>query len=112
MPFHTLAGEINLERDIASEKSVWRFYRDLLALRTATPALTVGSFMNIDLGEGCCAFIRQTRDSKVLVVCNFEQVNQIRLPDDRGELLLSNYGHAEKNNGFFQPYEIAVFQLN
>ena len=112
MPFHTLADKINLERDLAAEKSVWRFYRDLLALRCATPALTVGSFAKVDLGEGCCAFVREAEGSKVFVVCNFEQENQIRLPESCGKLLLSNYGHKEKKTGCFQPFEIAVFELN
>ena len=109
---HSKYRDINLETDMASEKSVWRFYRDLLKLRSETKALTVGAFRQIDCGEDCCAFYRETEGRKVLVVCNFERENTIVLPEGCGELLLSNYGHTEKKNGSFKPYEIAVFSVN
>jgi hypothetical protein len=51
-------------------------------------------------------------DSKVLVVCNFEQENHISLPDGCDKLLLSNYAHEEKTDRLFKPYEIAVFSVN
>lgn len=112
MPFNTFSDQINLASDLASDKSVWRFYRDLLKLRSQTPALTAGTFTELILGEGCCAFVREVVDSKVLVVCNFEQENHISLPDGCDKLLLSNYAHEEKTDRLFKPYEIAVFSVN
>ena len=112
IPLHSRYQDINLEADLASEKSVWRFYRDLLHLRLAHKALTVGSFRAVSQpGAPYCAYIRETEGEKLLVVCNFEQESVIDLPCAKGELLLSNYGCTQKKNSLFAPYEIAVFRL-
>lgn len=113
IPLHSCYQDINLEADMASEKSVWRFYRDLFQLRSNSPALTVGSFEELSESEvGYCAFTRTDGKSKILVVCNFEQENQIDLTSARGKLLLSNYGLNEKTDGLYRPYEVAVFQIS
>lgn len=109
IPLHSHHQTINLEADLASDKSVWGFYRDLLHLRLAHKALTAGTFAEVTRGEGYCAYERSYGDEKLLIVCNFEQENRIDLPGMTGELLLSNYGLTEKQDALYAPYEVAVF---
>ena len=102
----------NLQADLASEKSIWRFYRDLLKLRRDTPALTQGSFTELSpQNGGYCAYCRQLGQDKILVICNFEQEQQIALGGPERILLLSNYGHGEKKDFVFRPYELAVYRI-
>ncbi len=111
IPFHTLGKQINLEKDLASSKSIWRFYRDVLKLRRENPALTEGFFQAISQPEDpYCAYTRKLEGQEILVVCNFEKASEIKLPEEK-KLLLSNYGLTEKNGSTFAPYEIAVFRL-
>lgn len=108
-PFHSLQDSINLEADMASEKSVHHFYRDLLHLRSDHQALTVGSFEALDTDGTYAAFRRKTGEEQITVVVNFEMAQDI--PGiNAGKLLLSNYGTNEKHDDHFRPYEVAVFQ--
>lgn len=113
IPLHSRYQQINLEADQAAQKSVWRFYRDLLHLRLATPALTAGSFEPLtQTGLNYCAFTRTLGEEKILVVCNFEEENEICLEGAAGQLLLSNYGLKEKSGCAYKPYEVAVFRVS
>ena len=107
---HSACQQINLEKDLNSQKSVWRFYQKLLQLRDQYTALTVGNFEKLPSPQGCAVYLRREGDSQILVVCNFEQAQTIAVPDN-GKLLLSNYGLSDKRNCQFAPYEVAIFQL-
>lgn len=108
---HSAFERINLQTDLTSRKSVWRFYRNLLALRDHHEALTVGSFEQVISPEGCGVYIRRAGEDAVLVVCNFEKAQTISLPKNCEQLLLSNYHGSVKSDNTFAPYEIAVYQL-
>lgn len=113
IPLHSAYRELNLEKDRAAEKSVWRFYRDIFCLRRQYRALTEGRFTVVSREEDSyCAYMRSCGGEKILVVCNFEKESQIELPEACGELLLSNYGYDRKDSGVYQPYEVAVFRLS
>ena len=112
-PVHSDYEKRNLQADLAAEKSVWRFYRDILHLRKASPAFTQGSFQPLAPAEAnYCAYTRSLGQEQFLVVCNFEQAQQLQIPGAEGKLLLSNYGLTEKTDGSYGPYEIAVFQIS
>ncbi len=112
IPVHSDYRGCNLKKDLASERSVWRFYRDLLALRRENSALTVGTFQEVELeNTGCCAFRRKNGEQEILVVCNFEDAQTIHIPGGKGELLLSNYGLTEKRVPVYGPYEVAVYSV-
>ena len=112
IPLHSRYRQINLEKDRESDRSVWRFYRDLLHLRLAHKALTAGSFREVS-GPGApyCAYERSCGGETILVVCNFEQESRIEIPGAAGKVLLSNYGLTEKTDSRYRPYETAVFRL-
>lgn len=109
-PLHSRCRDINLETDKAAEKSVWRFYRALLHLRLEHKALTEGDVQPVAESHGFCAFRRTAGDETLLVVCNFEEARTLDIPGAAGPVLLSNYGCAEKTDGVYAPYEIAVFR--
>jgi oligo-1,6-glucosidase len=104
--------EINLETDVASDKSVFKFHKALFALRKQMEVLRQGEFIPVHKAEdNFAAYIRELDGERVLVVCNFDEITKITLPEMTGELLLSNYGRAEGDSSAFRPYEIAVYSL-
>lgn len=111
-PVHTAYLVQNLKTDLSSERSVWRFYRDVLQLRSAHRAFTEGTFTPVAPENAAyCAYTRQDGQEKFLVVCNFETEQTLEIPGAQGRLLLSNYGLPEKTDGHYMPYEVAVFKL-
>lgn len=104
--------EVNLENDLKSEKSIYRFYQKLLALRSASPEILYGELDVLSSEEdGYFAFVREYEGKKIAVVCNFEQENDIQLGLDSKELLLTNYDRTNGINGNYGKYEIAVYRI-
>lgn len=104
---HSRAGEINLENDLKSDKSVFRFYKNLIALRKKSPVLTQGEFELIsNKNDNFLAFCRKYKNQVLTVVCNFEKASSINIGIN-GEILLSNMNRTELN-GVYKPYETAV----
>ena len=104
--------EINLESDLASEKSVFKFHKALLALRKENEVLRQGKFIPLHKQEDNYAlYVRELDGKRISVVCNFDTTNKIDLPETKGKLLLSNYGRVDGDNSDFAPYEIAVYSL-
>ena len=110
LPLHSRCAEINLESDLKSDKSVFRFYKKLLALRKESDVLLYGDFELLSKQEdNCFVFAREYEGRKFIVVCNFEQESEIELGVD-GEIVLSNYGRKTLDRRF-APYEVAVIKL-
>ena len=110
IPVHSHYKQRNLEKDLASEQSVWRFYRDVLQLRKTYEALTLGSFEPIAPKDASyCAYTRALGEQQILVVCNFDTAQSLDIPGAKGKLLLSNYGLKEKLDNSYRPYEVSVF---
>jgi glycosidase len=117
--------EINLEKDLQSEKSVFRFYQEMLKLRRGHAAFRQGRIRVVSKSEdNYFVFIRELGEERFIVICNFEQDTEIWDEDGidwiagknrkAGELVLSNYAlggmKSEACGGSFRPYEIAVFR--
>lgn len=109
---HSMVKELNLKNDLASEKSVFRFYQNLLKVRASEDALTLGSveFISKDT-DNCFITLREYEDSKILIICNFEETQDIQTGFEGGELLLSNYKGRDNMNGEYRAFEIAVYRL-
>jgi oligo-1,6-glucosidase len=104
--------EINLETDLASEKSVFKFHKALFALRKSEEVLRQGTFIPLHKAEdNFAAYIRELDGQRICVVCNFDGTTAIDLPEAKGEILLSNYGRTEGDECAFRPYEIAVYRM-
>ena len=69
----------------ATRASLLHFYRELLALRRAHPALHAGSFRRLEAPEGVLAFERRAGDERALVALSFAgEPRELRLADARG----------------------------
>ena len=86
----------NVKAQINDEHSLFNFYKRLLAIRKATPALQKGSFIPLTYEpRRLLAYLRQDAEQTVLVVLNFGK-RKVRLavgPELRGkdwQLLFSN----------------------
>lgn len=107
------AGEINLEKDLKSEKSVYRFYRELLRLRKSNPAFRQGTVNVISKSEdNYLIYERQFEDCKFTVICNFEKPSKIDNLSAFGKEILNNYSESKEKDEIFRPYEAAVFKTS
>ncbi|MBQ8447791.1 MAG: alpha-glucosidase [Clostridia bacterium] len=110
LPLYSKYEEINVCADMAREKSVFRYYKALLALRKSSAVLRRGSFEDIT-GEAKNHFLylREYAGEKLIVLCNFEKETKIELPEGCVRLL-GNY--PEHENNVFAPYEAAIYKVN
>lgn len=109
LPVHPDYPAINAAAQMADDKSVWSFYRDMVKCRLVDAALFYdGDFVpRFEECEHIFAYERGNGASRVLVVCNFHDgVTEVRLPS--GMLLLGN----ARTNGALQagPYRLAPFE--
>lgn len=111
LPYASRSDEINLADDLAGEKSIWRYYRDLLILRREHDAFRHGELKVLKPRKrDCFLYLREGAGEIFLVVCNFERKQEINgLPE--GTLLLSNSRRTAGVNGEYAPYECAVYEI-
>ena len=74
-------------RNVASERadpaSMFSLYRDLLALRRATPALSLGAYAEISAAEGVLAYERRHGEERIAVALNLTaEPKTVALPGD------------------------------
>lgn len=119
LDIHSEAGKFSLEKDLNSDKSVFAYYKKIIALRKATPAFVYGTF-NDETEQGrekdYFKYTMTYWDKKYLVVINYDKSSEISVPD--GLLVLGNYlfvgeGENPKNgNKTFRPYETAIYDIS
>lgn len=99
--------EINVESDRKSEKSVFEFYKRLIALRKENEEFKQGQYENLT-GEkdGMYIFKRYTDKKCFIVICNLEEESVLE-DNIKGEIILSNYGRKIVD-GIYRPYETVV----
>ena len=108
---HNRYSEINLKADLDSNKSVFRFYQALLAVRRSHPALRYGACSFHFTPEDNFFVVSRTYEGeKVVAVVNFEVETPILVPVYDGKMLLSNGGGRDTASGVYKPYEIAIYQ--
>ncbi|WP_281888577.1 alpha-glucosidase [Paenibacillus sp. YYML68] len=89
--------DINVERDLASPDSIYRYYEQLIALRKQHPVMVYGDYRDWSEGDAhVYAYTRSLEDECWLVVLNHaDEESVFTLPDELGwaggELLLANY---------------------
>jgi oligo-1,6-glucosidase len=116
-PNHT---RVNVEQAMADPESVFHYYRRLIALRKANPAIVHGRYdLILDEDEDIYAFTRTLEDDRLLVILNFTAgtptfVAPPDLPADATELLIANYPVATAQDLRrlpLQPFEARVYRL-
>ncbi|MGG0462894.1 alpha,alpha-phosphotrehalase [Priestia aryabhattai] len=113
--------EINVEKALDDEDSIFYFYQKLIALRKQYEIITYGNYeLILEEDEQIFAYIRNGADEKLLVINNFYGSNTaFELPEDitfegyHSEILLSNYEDSSKEfkQVLLRPYESIVYHL-
>ena len=109
LAFHSSAEEINLETDISSEKSVFRFYKKLLKLRRESETLRYGTFKDRTEGRGRFVYERELNGERVFVVVNSGDEKEISEAVE-GEIVLCNYADRTDARKVYRPFEAAVYR--
>ncbi len=108
MPLYSRYHEINVDKDLASERSVYRFYQRLLSLRADQRTLLYGSVKVLSSENDPFFIYTRTLDNDTwIVACNFESTQRINLPFDCEAPALSNM-NRNGMAGEYAPYECAV----
>ena len=108
---HSRGDEVNIEADLTSDKSVLRFYRELLRLRSNNEAFLGGDIEVLSKPQDeCFIYVRSSADEKWVVICNFESKRDIALPFECDEPVLANMGRKSAA-GAYKPYECAVARI-
>jgi alpha-glucosidase len=79
---------INVERQTGDARSMLSFYRRLIRLRRATPALPDGAYRTLPAPDDCLVFARERSDNRVMVAINFSAAER-RIAGLAGTMLLS-----------------------
>lgn len=109
--------EVNLESDLKSEKSVFNYYKKLLALRRNEKCIRLGRFNELYADDtdntGFFVFEQSYENEKFVVICNFDRDSEINFPYDEKdfELVISNYGDRIGFSPIYRPFETAVYKL-
>ncbi|MHA1169238.1 MAG: alpha-amylase family glycosyl hydrolase [Candidatus Hodarchaeales archaeon] len=79
LPVNDNYRNINLARQINDPRSLFTFYKELLALRKTSPALMEGDlhFIEISSNKRCLAYVRSSRSDKALILLNFSPREQV-----------------------------------
>ena len=109
---------LNVAAQKADPHSVLNFYRELLRLRRASPALRRGRFRPlIDRPTSAMAYLRETDGQRMFVALNFfEQEATVPLPQGRWIRKFSTHSNAgESCSGeslTLAPFEASIFNAD
>lgn len=107
LPVNPNCARINVQAAEADPDSVLHYYRRLLKLRKAEPALAGGTFRAAETaGSPVFAYTRTLGDDEIQVACNLSAEQQ-ESPFSGGTLLLGNY---PEGSGPLRPYEARVIR--
>lgn len=108
---------INVAEQLQDSGSIFNFYRQLIALRKAEPALIYGSYdLVLETHQQIYAYTRTLNEQKLLIICNLTKEPAQYIYDNgiQGfeDLLLSNYPKGHSNNFQLSPFEARVYRLS
>ena len=105
--------QINVKKDMESERSIYRFYQKLLKLRKEKKVLIYGETKEYDHeNRKVIAYSREYDGERIFVVGNFSKKNvTYKMPDwvKEGKVLISNYDIPDlKDELLLKPYQTLV----
>jgi alpha-glucosidase len=112
LPLHPDYPARNVAAQSDDPDSLFNFYRQLIAIRKASPALKHGDFFPLDAGSSLLlAYLRHYGEQTVLVVLNFGRRPHVatfgeELPRDGWEVLLSTH-HTAPPDFTYRQIELA-----
>ena len=95
---------VNVCKDMQAEKSIYRFYQKLIALRKKYACFSSGEYRLIKK-HAYYLFERWGEKETCGVIVNFETIK--KTPSIDGEILLNNYQGVGE---FLQPYQMIVYK--
>ena len=96
--------QVNVCKDMQSEKSVFRFYQNLICLRKKYKSFSCGEYRFMEK-DAYYLFERIYENERCVVLINYE--TKQKLPPIDGEILLNNYRNVDE---FLQPYQLIVYK--
>lgn len=114
---HPAYKDINVKKDLESEKSIYRFYRKLLQLRKNSEAAMKGEVQEFDHhNRQIIAFSRTWKQEKLFVLANFSSRKAVyTLPEwlKDFDIILNNYPSFEGTGTklSLQPYQAVVLEV-
>ena len=107
--------EINAAEQVDCEDSIFNYYRKLIQLRKELPVLTDGKFTMLDMDHNqIFAYLRDTGEDKLLVVCNFYGNTVDYAVSEKAEdleLLIGNYTEENMQTDVLRPYEARIYRI-
>ncbi|MDO4198780.1 MAG: alpha-glucosidase [Erysipelotrichaceae bacterium] len=105
--------DINVENDLKSDKSIYRFYQSVINLKKTKPVLRDGDIREYNHNHR--QIIAYSRNDEIFVLGNFSsRTVKYKLPEEFGEsdILLKNYPDLNKENEelILRPYEAIAFE--
>ena len=101
--------DINLKKDQEKEKSIFKFYKKMLGLRSLD-AFTIGKYKDLSIDNTKFIFERYDENNKYIIICNFEEESKLDIIYKDYEIILSNYNRDILTNSM-APYEVVVLKL-
>ena len=111
--------ELNVEKDLSSEQSIYRFYQKLIALRK-TPEyeeiLVDGNTKPMYMDEDAVfAYERAAENDidRILILSNYQNVShKVKMDSSYKDVLLNNYEHLEilDDEVYLKPYQTVVLK--
>ena len=100
--------EINVAKDKESEKSVFAYYKKLIALHKENKTFLYGDYEEVYNKDNICAYKRTGKDGIYTVVCNFAQtVAESPIEINFDNIVLCNYS---EHSNLLKPYEAIIFK--
>ena len=106
-------SSINVEKDLSSSKSVFKYYQKLIELRHTNDILEFGNAkLLMPDDEDIFAYTRQYKNQKWLVIANLSshlRSLEILNKFNESKIVISNY--EEIQTGLLRPYEALILQV-
>ncbi|MFA7700983.1 MAG: alpha-glucosidase [Bacilli bacterium] len=104
--------KINVENSLKDEKSIYHFYKKIIAIKKSTPALCYGEFVPLATSGKIMAFERTFGNEEYTVILNMSK-KKIKNPLFlRGEVIIANYEDVKSYEGkaWLNPFEGALIR--
>lgn len=110
------AAGINVDDQVGKPDSMINFYRRMLLARRQNPALQVGDYQVIDIGDDqVLCYSRKYQEDELLIVLNMSAEKQVvTLPRKVSQILVNNmknWVHIEDSTPTFLPYQGIIYRV-
>ncbi|TDM12823.1 glycoside hydrolase family 13 protein [Macrococcus lamae] len=112
--------EINVEKQMQDENSIYSFYKKMIQFKKDNPVMTYGVFDLVYADDpDVFAYTRTLEDEQVLVIGNLDDI-EVKLDNSEGfnfdpeKIVLNNYKLQESASDeiILKPYETRVYKLS